>query len=106
MALRAIAAGSEEARERSLADYGRLLGLAFQAADDILDVEGTPEELGKSVGKDDATGKMTYPALLGVDGAKSEAGRLARSAVDALAGFGSEADLLRALPSVAVQRRS
>jgi len=72
----------------ALTVYGRSLGLAFQIIDDILDVTQTSEQLGKSAGKDAATGKSTYPALHGLDRSRKEAARLTRKAHGALDAFG------------------
>ncbi len=74
-----VARATEEVVERC-DEYGELLGLAFQVADDILDVTSTAEQLGKSPGKDVGAGKLTYPALLGLEGARNEARRLSDAA--------------------------
>ena len=66
--------------QNAIEDFGYVLGQAFQVTDDILDITSSAEVLGKSVGKDEATGKLTYPALMGLDGARNEATRLAREA--------------------------
>ena len=89
-----------------IAAYGRDLGAAFQVADDVLDATETAEQLGKTAGKDAEAGKSTFVALLGIDGARGEADRLARSASTALDGFGPEADGLRALARYVVERRN
>ena len=78
-----------------LATYARAIGLAFQIADDILDVEGDAAATGKAVGKDAGANKATYVSLLGLDGAKTEARRLVTQAEDALAPFGDRAGTLR-----------
>ncbi|WP_375260578.1 polyprenyl synthetase family protein [Palleronia sp.] len=78
-----------------LATYARAIGLAFQIADDILDVEGDATATGKAVGKDAEANKATYVSLLGLDGAKAEARRLVSEAEDALAPFGERAEPLR-----------
>lgn len=74
--------------------YGQSLGLAFQIIDDILDVTQTSERLGKSAGKDEATAKSTYPALIGLEESRSEAARLTHRALDSLESFGPAADRL------------
>ncbi len=89
-----------------IAAYGRDLGAAFQVADDVLDATGTAEQLGKTAGKDAEAGKSTFVALLGIEGARAEADRLARAASAALDGFGPEADGLRALARYVVERRN
>jgi geranylgeranyl pyrophosphate synthase len=72
--------------------------------DDILDVEGDTVTLGKTQGKDSEANKPTYVKLLGLAGAKAEAGRLLQLALDALAGFGDSADHLRDLARYIVKR--
>jgi farnesyl diphosphate synthase len=88
-----------------LAAYGRDLGAAFQIADDLLDAEGSTEETGKRTGKDDAAGKATMVAVLGVARARQQADMLARQAAGHLDGFGERAALLRAMASFVVARR-
>ena len=90
----------------SVAAYGRDLGAAFQIADDVLDQTGTVEEIGKTVGKDAAAGKATVVGLLGLEQAAARSRSLAEQAVGHLAGFGPEADRLRALAAYVVSRRS
>lgn len=80
------------------------LGLAFQVRDDILDVEASSEQLGKTAGKDQAQDKSTFPALLGMDGAKAHLRELAARMQSVLASHGEEADALRALATLAVER--
>ena len=82
------------------------LGLAFQIQDDILDVEASTEQLGKSAGKDAAQAKATYPALLGLDGAKALLAELAERMPKHLSGFGARAEALNALAAFAVARRN
>ncbi|QPQ56252.1 polyprenyl synthetase family protein [Allosphingosinicella flava] len=88
----------------SLRGYAHDLGLAFQIADDLLDVEGDEAVTGKKVGKDDAAGKETFVSLLGVDRARRQAQLLVDQAVDHLKTYGPEADLLRAIARFAVER--
>lgn len=90
----------------ALERYGHALGLAFQVKDDILDVEGCTEVLGKNSGADQALNKNTYPSLLGLEGAKQKAEALHQDALSALSNFGPEADLLRALSSYVIHRES
>lgn len=85
--LGAMAAAASPEQLEALTTYGRCLGLAFQIIDDILDVTSTPEVLGKSIGKDAAVAKATYPALVGMDAARTEARELTeagRAALDIL----------------------
>jgi farnesyl diphosphate synthase len=89
-----------------LAAYGRDLGAAFQIADDVLDVEGDAAEIGKTAGKDEAAGKATMVAVLGLELAKAHADMLARQAAAHLDGFGERAATLRALAAFVVDRRS
>lgn len=94
---------SESARLR-LRGYARNLGLAFQIADDLLDVEGDVEAAGKELRKDEAAGKSTFVSLLGAERARSQARMLIDLAIDHLHGFGPEADLLRAIARFAIER--
>ena len=78
-----------------LKTYGDALGLAFQIADDVLDVEGDAATVGKAVGKDSDAGKATFVSLLGLDAAKKRAKTLVDDACDALSVYGNDADVLR-----------
>lgn len=78
-----------------LKTYGDALGLAFQIADDILDIEGDAATVGKAVGKDVNAGKATFVSLLGLDAAKRRAQALVDEACDALSPYGNDADVLR-----------
>lgn len=79
----------------SLTTFGEAIGAAFQIADDILDVESTSDALGKATGKDSAAGKATLVGLHGIAQARTRLAELVQTANSALAGFGSEADMLR-----------
>lgn len=87
-----------------LAAYAEALGLAFQIADDILDVTGNEDVTGKRVGKDMAAGKATFVSLLGLDGARAEAARLVASGDAALAPYGEAAANLRQLARFVIER--
>ncbi|BCX88671.1 farnesyl diphosphate synthase [Methylomarinovum tepidoasis] len=86
--------------------YAKCIGLAFQIQDDILDEESDTATLGKTQGKDRAQNKPTYPALLGLAGAKQKAREMHEQAVAALEPLGERADLLRALSLFIIQRRN
>jgi len=96
---------SEEDRMR-LRSYARDLGLAFQIADDLLDVTGSTEKLGKTAGKDIAQGKATFVSIYGVEGARAEAQTLAQRAAATLASYGDAARLLRELPLYLLDREN
>lgn len=104
LALGGIAAGASERQLAGLDLFGTHIGLAFQVVDDILDVEGDTETLGKTQGKDGEANKPTFVKLLGLDGAKTEAQRLLQSALEALDGFGTSADHLRELARYIIDR--
>ncbi|WP_244624137.1 MULTISPECIES: polyprenyl synthetase family protein [unclassified Bosea (in: a-proteobacteria)] len=97
---------ADPTRMAALERYGKALGAAFQVADDILDIEASPEQMGKATAKDDAKGKATLVAALGIDAAKRERDRLSDEAIAAIAGFGPEAALLRAAAQFSAQRKS
>lgn len=99
----AILAGADDA---ALRVYGDALGLAFQIADDILDVESDAATLGKATQKDAEAGKATFVSLLGLTGAKQRASELVESACDALSVYQSEADPLRDVARFVIERRS
>ena len=87
-----------------LRGYARDIGLAFQIADDIMDVEGDEALAGKALHKDEAAGKATFVTLMGIERAREQASALVDQAVGHLASFGSEADLLRAIARYVVER--
>lgn len=87
-----------------LRGYARDIGLAFQIADDLLDLEGDEAAAGKALRKDDVQGKQTFLSLLGPDRAREQARRLVEQAVDLLQSYGPEADLLRELARFIVER--
>lgn len=99
----AVLAGADPA---PLVAYARALGLAFQIADDVLDVEGDAAKAGKALRKDAAAGKATFVSLLGLEGAKARAAALVAEAQAALAPYGARGDVLRDLAQYVIARDS
>ena len=99
-----LAGGADEALLARLTDYAECIGLAFQIRDDILDVEGDPETLGKACGADARLEKSTFPALMGLEPSRERAVALVDQALEALQPLGAEADLLRHLARYIVDR--
>jgi farnesyl diphosphate synthase len=93
-----------EADTKPLTDYAIALGLAFQIADDVLDVEGDATTVGKAVGKDADRGKATFVSLLGLDGAKRRAAELVEAACDALSPYGKRAQTLNDAAQFVISR--
>ena len=105
--LGALAAGCrDEATLAALERYGHAVGLAFQIRDDLLDIEGGTEQLGKTAGKDVAASKPTYPAILGVDASRSELAALTATALGAVESLGAPAMALRDLAHFVMLRSS
>jgi farnesyl diphosphate synthase len=102
----AILGKASPAARNALSAYGQALGLAFQIADDLLDVEGDTDEMGKAAQKDAARGKPTVVSALGVERARTHAQALAQQAIRHLDLFDEKADLLRAAAEFAVSRRA
>ena len=102
--LGAMTAGASAEQLRALDEYGRRLGLAFQVTDDLLDVRGSDEGMGKRVGKDARQGKITYPALMGVDSSAAYASQLIDEACVALGPFESSAEGLLTLAHYVLER--
>lgn len=100
----AIVAGGSHAHIEALTQYGEAIGLAFQIADDILDVVGDEQSIGKPVGSDEAKQKSTYPVAVGLDGARRLASQAVGEAVAALECFGSKAGMFRALAQYIIER--
>jgi geranylgeranyl pyrophosphate synthase len=100
----ATGGGVNERQLKCLREYGFKIGLGFQIADDILDVRGTSEQLGKTSGKDARQGKAAYPAVVGVDKSRQLARQIADEAVAALEPFGAKADTLRRLAGALLNR--
>lgn len=91
----AVLGGADGEMLKDLEDFGLRLGLAFQICDDILDITGSEAELGKPVGSDDKNGKLTYPAMVGLEKSQIIYTEIHESALEALASYGAEADFLR-----------
>lgn len=102
----AILGKSTEQNRHALHAYAHDLGLAFQIVDDLLDVEGTAEEVGKQTGKDADAGKATFVSLLGVERARNQADMLAEQAIQHLDLFKDKAEPLRDLAKFVVERRT
>jgi len=101
-----IYAGATEEEVSRLDTFGRKAGLAFQIADDILDLTEDSAHLGKTAGKDLATEKVTWPAVFGIEQSKRDAAQLTEEAFAALEPFGSRADGLKAVARFLVERKS
>jgi geranylgeranyl diphosphate synthase type II len=99
-----LAEGTEE-QVNAISSYGEKIGLAFQIADDILDVEGDSKTMGKGVGGDARKKKITFPAAVGLQKAKEIQGRLVEEAVGVLKTFDEKADPLRSLALYIIERR-
>ncbi|MBI5642509.1 MAG: polyprenyl synthetase family protein [Deltaproteobacteria bacterium] len=91
----AVLGGADDGKLKLISRYGKSIGLAFQIADDILDVEGSTEVTGKPVGGDQKKGKATYPSLIGLEESKKRARELVELAIESLKGFDAKADPLR-----------
>ena len=100
----ALCGGASQDDLARLDTFASALGLAFQVRDDILDIEASSEQLGKTAGKDAAQDKSTFPALLGMDGAKARLAALAGEMHDTLAPFGHRARAQAALAALTIQR--
>ncbi|MGY0560738.1 polyprenyl synthetase family protein [Luteimonas sp. A277] len=100
----ALAAGADDDQRKQLDVFADTLGLAFQIRDDLLDVEGESETLGKTAGKDAAQDKATFPALIGVEASRSRLVELADTMSCALDPLGPRAAPLRALAELAIHR--
>ena len=101
----ALAGKGSESQVAALARYGRAIGLAFQIADDILDIEGDTELLGKTTGADEARGKVTYPAAVGLERSRQAANEMINDALAALGGFDDRANPLRSLANYIITRK-
>lgn len=102
----AILGGATPEEVKACENFALNIGLAFQVADDILDVTQSTEELGKTAAKDLDSDKTTYPKLLGLDGARQEAERLVAEAKKSLEPFGDRAIPLLALADFIINRKN
>ena len=93
-------------KDHPMQTYAHAIGLAFQIADDILDVEGDAATVGKATGKDADAGKATFVSLMGLDAAKARANELVETACDALSGYGENASTLQEAARFIVERKS
>jgi len=91
-------------RASALDAFGRTIGIAFQIKDDLLDVEGRTEVIGKRSGSDQRLQKATYPGLLGIAAARDRCGKLLRMSLEELDEFGADAESLRWLARFIVDR--
>ncbi len=102
--LGALVAGAEQEQLAALEAYGERIGMAFQITDDLLDVRGDAAAMGKRVGKDSDHGKLTFPAVLGIDESVRRAGRLIEEACEALEPLTPHAEPLHALAHYILER--
>ncbi len=102
--LGATAAGAAPQQVDALRKFGGHLGLAFQIADDVLDMTASTEALGKTAGKDAAVNKQTWPAAFGLEASNARARQEYQAAIDALASFGHQADRLRGMAEFVIRR--
>ena len=100
----ALYAKANEKRLKALTRYGELAGLSFQIVDDILDITGKREEIGKNIGGDLKKGKRTFPSFFGLEGSRLRAKEVGDKAIDALRDFDHRADPLRELAKYIVNR--
>jgi geranylgeranyl diphosphate synthase type II len=101
-----IIAGANDEQIEKLRAYGERTGLAFQIADDILDVTSTSEQLGKTPGKDQAARKATYPAIHGIEASELRARRLVDEAVEIIAGIQADTQILANIARFIIARKS
>ena len=102
----AVLGRASDAQHHALVNYAHDIGLAFQIADDVLDVEGSEADLGKTAGKDAQDGKVTFASLLGVSRAREQVGLLVTQAINHLDIFGPQADALRQAAEFVIARRN
>ncbi len=101
----AVLAGADGYHLKAIVSYGEKIGLAFQISDDILDIEGDSETMGKRAGADQEKGKMTYPAVLGLQRSKTLQQELVEGAIQALREFDGRAEPLRRIAQYIIERK-
>lgn len=102
----ALLGGADEPTFEALTAFGKAAGLAFQIADDILDIVGDQQQLGKDIGSDQQRGKATYPAVLGLEESRRRATQLHQQALEVIAPFGDKAEPLRQISEYIINRSS
>jgi geranylgeranyl diphosphate synthase type II len=105
LACGALLGGADQRQKDLLNCYARKIGLAFQVADDILNVEGNPELMGKSTGTDSLRKKSTYPSVLGMRASREFAEKLVQDSLQAIENFDKGADPLRAIARYVIERK-
>ena len=100
----ALLADADHHTMRCIRTYARNIGLAFQVADDILNVAGNPAVMGKAVGTDERHGKNTYPSIMGLEASRQFAQKLVHQALQAIESFDNKAEPLRALARYIIER--
>jgi geranylgeranyl diphosphate synthase type II len=104
LACGALLGGANHSQRKLIGDYGRNIGLAFQVTDDLLNVEGNPDLMGKAVGTDSERDKSTYPSVMGVEKTREFSKKLIQEALQALETFDKQADPLRAIATYIIER--
>jgi len=104
--LGALGGGAPAKELKVIEEYGRCIGIAFQIVDDLLDIEGTQEELGKTIGKDEEAGKVTFPSVYGVEESRRQATELIDKAKSAISSLGERSLLLQILADYLLNRKS
>ncbi|MEA2039041.1 MAG: farnesyl diphosphate synthase [Thermodesulfobacteriota bacterium] len=100
----AMLGGGDESQIEAISSYGRKIGLAFQISDDILDIEGDTSTLGKQVGSDEQKGKMTYPAVVGLERSRQVQSKLIEAAIECLRDLDQDAEPLRHIARYIIER--
>ncbi|MFA5700555.1 MAG: polyprenyl synthetase family protein, partial [Desulfuromonas sp.] len=101
----AVSGGADPAQLKHITTFGQSAGLAFQIADDLLDIESSQEQLGKDIGRDQQRGKATYPAVAGVEESHRRATQLHAQAIAQLDSFGDAAEPLRQISAYIINRK-